>query len=151
MEAQNVDGDGWCMFSAISFALHGDMQQSQQVVDALVAYLESEEGRGLAPFRSDSTEDGKAQTWDEYLQKLQAARLETGLWAGELELAGLSRALGRTIEVYYRTGNLAGRYESGRPGPGEPIRLLYDRQFPMLPAEKDERNHYLCITKMPEG
>ena len=60
-------------------------------------------------------------------------------------------ALGRTIEVYYRTGNLVGRYESGRPGPGEPIRLLYDRQFPMLPAEKDERNHYLCITKMPEG
>ncbi|PVH83529.1 OTU-domain-containing protein [Cadophora sp. DSE1049] len=115
--AKNVEGDGNCLFRALSDQLYGHQHMHKQIRAKVFAYLK-ENPKDFKPFHNVETEGGVRrnemrstrgkgatklpssaeldESWRMYLRKLR----KPGTWAGQLEVNAFTKAYHMDVKIH---------------------------------------------------
>jgi OTU domain-containing protein 5 len=130
MKIHEVDGDGNCLFRAVSFQAYGSESKHFMVRKKCMQYigLEKEYFANFIP--------GGLDYIDEYIKK----KSKDGSWGDDIEIQAMSEIYDRSVEIYAYDNTPMRTFHETKKNKNSPFRLSYHG-----------KNHYNAVVSTAWG
>ncbi|KAH7417894.1 hypothetical protein BKA64DRAFT_635058 [Cadophora sp. MPI-SDFR-AT-0126] len=167
LTARNVEGDGNCLFRALSDQLYGHQDMHKRIRAKVLSHME-ENPDDYKPFHDMETEGGARRnqmrstrgkgatklpssaelddSWTTYLRKLK----EPGTWAGQLEVNAFTKAYHMDVKIHldgttHANHNYTKASDDPKAAPREIMHLAYCLSRHFVATEGWKNMHYQSV------